>query len=69
LGVIIVRFFWEHEIFQRTNLLLKGLKEREKCIFMVCGRGRCQKGRWIWAEVAVKAWRDLATLEGALFMV
>jgi hypothetical protein len=28
-----------------TSLLLKDLKEHEKCVFMVCGRDRCQNGR------------------------
>jgi hypothetical protein len=28
-----------------TSLFLKDLKEREKCIFMIFGRGRCQNGR------------------------
>jgi hypothetical protein len=49
----------EREKFFNTSLLLKVLKEHEKCVFMVCGRGRCP---WFWAEVAVKAWRNLATL-------
>jgi hypothetical protein len=37
--------FMESEKFLSTSLLLKDLKVREKCIFMVCGRGRCQNGR------------------------
>jgi hypothetical protein len=28
-----------------TILLLKDLKEHEKCVFMVCGRGTWQNGR------------------------
>jgi hypothetical protein len=31
--------FMESEKFLSTSLLLKDLKVREKCIFMVCGRG------------------------------
>jgi hypothetical protein len=34
----------EREKFFRTSLLLKDLKENEKYVFMVCGRGRCQNG-------------------------
>jgi hypothetical protein len=35
----------EHEKFSSTSLLLKDLKEHEKYVFMVCGRGTCQNGR------------------------
>jgi hypothetical protein len=37
--------FREREKFFSTRFLLKDLKMHEKCIFMVCGRGRCQNGR------------------------
>jgi hypothetical protein len=35
----------EREKFFSTTSLLKDLKKHEKCLFMVCGRGRCQDGR------------------------
>jgi hypothetical protein len=35
----------EHQKFVSASLLLKDLKEHEKCVFMVCGRGRWQNGR------------------------
>jgi hypothetical protein len=43
----------------------KDLKEHEKCIYMVWP-WKVPKWPWFWAEVAVKAWRDLATLVATL---
>jgi hypothetical protein len=35
----------ERDKFFSTSLLLKDLKENEKCVFMVCSRGRRKNGR------------------------
>jgi hypothetical protein len=44
-----------------TQLVMKGFKEREKCIFMVCGRGSA-KMAVVLVRSGSEGWRDLATL-------
>jgi hypothetical protein len=42
--------------------LLNGLNEPEKMYIYGMGPWKVLKWVWFWAEVAVKAWRNLATL-------
>jgi hypothetical protein len=51
----------EREKFVSNRLLLKDLKEQKMSIYGMWP-WKVPKWLWFWAEVAVKAWRDLATL-------